>query len=898
MFQLLIRRLLIVFLLFPVLGGQYFSQANVGDDLFANFEYQQATKYYTQSQSLTLNQKENLAFCYYQLHDYENAERLYLEILGTDDVEPLFYELYAVCLSANGKYQEAKTNFEKALSLDSSLLASKVGLKSLAALPEIVSREQVLEVTNPVGLNDATAAYGVRWYKQGVLFSAEVSRDSVKKRKGIEVDEEYSATDQLAYGLSKRPVSSLFYAEMTGFEVASINSLTGVDDFHIGAFYLDGDTLYFTHTDALKGWSANQNVHPRLYSGIIKNGELEETKRLKVKKLSDDAGAGHPFLNLENGKLVLYFSSDRSGGYGGSDLYKSTKTDDGKWSEPENLGASVNSEGDELFPSIYGEDLYFSSNGHAGLGGMDLYKLPLSNLQGVLELLPMPLNSFGDDLSIIFEDGDDQTGYLVSNRFGGKGDDDVYLFRLKLEGFFVRGVVKDLNGNPVEGALVKLYNDKGEEVGQVKTDKKGRYLLSAEEEGEYELIATIPGYGDRESISMNTERDSYEQVNLTLEPELTAQGAVKHEDGSVASNVDVELRDESGKVIFKGKTDENGYYQFLLEEDQSYEIGAREGNLSAQTTIETSEDYDTNANEDLILKAGTYVDGVLLDENGNPMVGVEVKLYDDQGNLLATTVSDENGQFHFDLDRNENYQISAETEGMQGLANIYTGEKFDSNDQLDLNMEPIGRESFALVEDNDSQQGIENVRVVLVDNETGNKFVTTTDSEGKFTVRIKPKHNYTINLEKDGYYPKSIGIKAGKLPEKVDLNKMGDFGMDYAGFEVKKIYFELDKHELTEASKDHLQQIVEIMKVNPNADIVVRSYADCRGSKKYNDALTAKRSKAVKNYLVAKGISSKRIKTEALGASNFVNNCITDDACNEDEHAQNRRSEFEINFNK
>ena len=115
---------------------------------------------------------------------------------------------------------------------------------------------------------------------------------------------------------------------------------------------------------------------------------------------------------------------------------------------------------------------------------------------------------------------------------------------------------------------------------------------------------------------------------------------------------------------------------------------------------------------------------------------------------------------------------------------------------------------------------------------------------------------------------------------------------------VEKIYFELDSYKISSESKAQMQKIIEVLKANPKATILIKSYADCRGPAKYNVSLSWKRSKAVKDYLVENGIKSGRIVTESLGATNFVNNCTTGDACSEKEHALNRRSEFEIDFIK
>ncbi len=896
------RGLLIVFVVF--FNCILFGQGRLGDALFDNFEYKQAIEYYNNDSNLSLNQKENLAYCYYVTQDFLNAEEIYREIVASEEKYPVFYQLYAICLRNNGKYDQAKVYFEKVLAADSSFIESKIALEGLENHKIITSKEEQLEVMNVSGLNSSAASYSPVWYKNGVLFCAEDVRDSLKRRPKIDVSDDFDQHDQLAYGLVERPLSSIFYAELVGAEVKKVEPFLSSTKFHIGNFALNKnqDKLIFTKVDLNRQWDPNARNFPRLFttslSGVI---QTDEAERIIIKKFSKEYASGHPVLSGD--EKTMYFSSDMPGGYGGSDLYVTTLGDDGKWSEAKNLGPQINTAGDELNPYLYNDEyLYFASNGHLGFGGLDVLKIAISDIQNAKpELLDAPINSVSDDFGILIDPSDPNIGFITSNRLGGLGDDDIYAFRLKLDGFFVQGIVKDLEGNPVANALIKIYDENGNEIAQTKTDENGKYILELEEEGNYSVIATVPGYGDKELVSIDEDWDNQKVLEMILEPTNTAQGTVKNEDGSVVANAQIALADEEGNVIFKGLTDEDGYYQFpLFEDNKKYVATATDGTKRGSETFTTDENYNSLEDKDIVLtNSGTFVEGVVLDKDGNPAVGVEVKLFDADGNLIATTITDENGNYHFDLEKDKDYQILAVTDGFEALQNIYTGDKYDASNKLNLQLEPVGKESFALVEDNESKKGLEGVVVTLVDNETGNKLTTKTDAEGKFIISVKPNHSYTINLNKDGYYPRSVRIEAGKkLPEKVDLNQMGDFGMDYAGYNVEKIFFELDSYQITKESRKQVDKLIEVLKANHRATVTIKSYADCRGPKKYNISLSFKRSLAVKNYLIENGIKENRILTESLGATNFVNNCTTDEACTEMEHSLNRRSEFEIDFKK
>jgi outer membrane protein OmpA-like peptidoglycan-associated protein len=140
---------------------------------------------------------------------------------------------------------------------------------------------------------------------------------------------------------------------------------------------------------------------------------------------SDNYSCGHPSLSVNDS--VLYFTSDMPGGYGGADIYLSERTDSG-WTAPRNLGPEINTEGNEMFPYIHESGvLYFASNGHLGLGGLDIFKAIPNNEKFQIENMGYPLNSKYDDFSLTMDE-EQKGGYFASNREGGKGDDDIYKF--------------------------------------------------------------------------------------------------------------------------------------------------------------------------------------------------------------------------------------------------------------------------------------------------------------------------------------------------------------------------------------------------------------------------------------------------------------------------------------
>jgi outer membrane protein OmpA-like peptidoglycan-associated protein len=205
---------------------------------------------------------------------------------------------------------------------------------------------------------------------------------------------------------------------------------------------------------------------------------------------NDNYSVGHPTVS-KDGK-VLIFASDMNNGSGGVDLYYSVRINEKQdWGRPVNLGRKINTEGDEEFPFLDDNNvLYFSSNGLAGLGGLDVFSVQLKELQpvGVPKNLGAPFNSSFDDFGVA-KTGK-LTGYLSSNRLG---NDDIYSFVQKQFGIILKGVVTDATtGLPLRNTKVTLRNGEDEEI--LELDDKGQFTKPLLKDIGYELKASLTNY--------------------------------------------------------------------------------------------------------------------------------------------------------------------------------------------------------------------------------------------------------------------------------------------------------------------------------------------------------------------------------------------------------------------
>lgn len=519
------KNIITISILFACVSGSAQLTLRRADQYYEQLDFQKAAKYY----KAFLYKKDDaysqlqLAKIYKRLNNPELTERWYKEIIHRNDLEAIHYLNYAQSLSALGRYEESLPYYNQYQELaDDKLLAKEktYGIQHLSDFFE----DSALATITPMDFNTAEEEFAPTLIGDELIFSS--SRGNI-----FGLERRFSWNDEHFLDLYRVNVQN-----------GEVNKFTkGVNSkFHEGAtaFTPDGNTLYFTRNNYVTGrFGRSQSGVNMLKIYTAKRTDKGWKNIRDFEYNSDDYSTGDPTITAD-GK-VLYFISDMPGGYGGTDIYKCTKTESG-WSTPINLGHQVNTEGDERSPFLTEEGkLYFSSEGHFGLGGLDIY---VANAhQSVYdEVINMgsPINSSRDDFGFIF-DPTTRQGYLASNRHGGKGSDDIYAVTLledpkvALTGmtYSMTEGQSDNQKLPLSGALIEVVNVTTGKQTSYTSDDQGKFNIGLKPGSKYEVVAKKDNLTPAQSTVDLTVKNqkTIDPMNMTLVKRLPTPTMVEVE---------------------------------------------------------------------------------------------------------------------------------------------------------------------------------------------------------------------------------------------------------------------------------------------------------------------------------------------------------------------------------
>jgi len=421
-----------------------------------------------------------IAESYYKISEFAKATVWYKNAIRRNYSEPMAMLHYADCLKATQKYEDAVTWYQTYLSVKPDDQYAKNGFESAKVAGDWLNNpgRYIVEIVKELNSksSDFSPAF-VGGKDNEVIFSS--------SREG--------ATGKRPSSITGARNSDLF---MSQFEVQKQKWDTPklIDENELinttgdeGAATLNsgGDMMIFTRCV----FDKTKDKGAELYTANQSSGEWSEPTLMSI--VGDSLIAAHPSLSEDGTKL--YFVSDRIGGYGGKDIWVASGSG-GSFENPENMGPEINTPGDEMFPSVHGEnELYFSSNYHPGIGGLDIFKATKDDKgKWTVENLKAPVNSPGDDFGMSFIKGDVIKGLFTSNRKGSRSDD-IYSFYLPPKVFSVTGEIENRETNQkIDGALVRIIGTDGTNL-KMRADG-GRFQLKLKPETEYVIAAFKDGF--------------------------------------------------------------------------------------------------------------------------------------------------------------------------------------------------------------------------------------------------------------------------------------------------------------------------------------------------------------------------------------------------------------------
>ncbi|MFK7900482.1 MAG: OmpA family protein [Cyclobacteriaceae bacterium] len=770
-----------------------------GDYYFEHYSFKKAIKNYqielkAQGDASEGEIERKIASSYRLMHDYENAEIWYEKLMALPARKSIDIYYYAEMLKSNGKYNDYllwMRRYQKSAKNDSRVSRA---LENKNYIKVLLEDKGLFELSESLPFNTKYSEIAPAYYfDEEIVYSSNTYKFKLFGKK-----DEWSGGN--FYDFYAVPIDSLGnYGSSVKYDAFN----TKYHDVGM-SFSKEADEAYFSRTyyynrELEKGADGDHNIS--IFSAKKEDGYWGDDEKLSI--TDKNFSTEHPSLSADG--QLLFFASDMEGGFGGYDIYYAERQPNGSWGKPVNMGPQVNTEGEEVFPFFHeSTTLYFSSDGLPGLGGLDVFEAKLDNALKVKELknLGYPINEMKDDFGLIMNK--EQTkGYYVSNRPGGKGDDDIYSFiyyKPKYSTYKIQGVVSYVDSSALllDSASVVLKDKYGVVIDTVETDAKGQFVTGAEVYGDYFFLVEREGYKDRTERLVINRGNEQKVYNMKI-----------------------------GLEKAPPKFDSAGYILNKMT-DYEWEINQK---------IDTLESL-----------AEAKLNGMTLDGRDKKFIYAEerdVAVYLDSLSTLMHTNT--KGNYVEDLD--DEYFTE------------YRGDIMGE-------VETLNKIFFAKKIINDKNQTTKNGSTT---NGTNNVTNTTNNKDGRL----------------------DNSFKSRDLLESIDGVRVVDNTTI-----IPPIYFNYNDDNINKFSEKSLAKIIKFMKKNEDLMLEVRSHTDCRGDSTYNIRLSERRAQHAALYIIKRGIFLGRIRAYGLGENDLFNECGCDtnkdvtQACTEEHHRENRRSEF------
>jgi len=575
-----------------------------GQRFFAKKEYKLAIPLL---KKYTLNHKDkmvkrNLFICYLETQQDGEALKLVKRMIKDPTAEAVDFLNYANLLKKLHKYEEAKEWYIKYSELNPNDKIAKQHIQACNIINEITN--DTLYIARPININTSQSDYTTSLYKDGLIV---VSGRSNKYSKQINRE-------------SKDHYFNLYYSKKIGtkYSIPKILSKELSSKYHEGSasFSSNEKFIYFSRNKGNVDLNGQARLH--IYMSRFNHGKWDKPELFL--HANDNYSTGHPSIS-KDGKL-LFFISNMPGGYGGTDIYYCRKKGF-SWGPPINLGPSINTSSNELFPYIGADkNLYFASSGHIGFGGLDIFKSNFEqNHWSYPRNIGYPFNSDKDDFAYIF-DNKNKIGYFSSNR---NNSDDIYEFKAnpaKLKK--LSGKISKLRPNVAIDSVSVFLVDKDLIIDKTYTDPSGNFNFDIFEDKKYSMVIQKPGFKMKRVLyfPQNSVKKRNIKIRLEESPWANIKAFVKNQFSSKPiENAKIEVVNKTYKLSSYYNTDNNGNFSLDIDTGNYYDlIVSKPGYF---TTVLTNYMHDEIRSIDLIKT------------KGNQTIEIQTSTFPNQGWLLS-----------------------------------------------------------------------------------------------------------------------------------------------------------------------------------------------------------------------------------------------------------------------
>lgn len=763
---------------------------------------------------------------YYELGNYASAKIALESMEAPDNKTPEYALLRGKVHLGLGEYTQAH------------YWLSEYGKNSLGS--EALAKDDLLEMIYEAGLYQDQSPIGVTLGRiKGNINSTDSEYAPV-----ITPDGRYMYFSSLVR--SEFDKENIYLTNQVNYvwsEPVQISELCTDRNESLGSLSQDGNTAY------LFGYYHKTNTNGDIYQSILKNGRWGKPEM--IKEVSSKFYDLQPFVWRDK---VMFLTSNRDGLNDNYDIFVS-EFKNGLWSQPVNLGLSINTTYDEQSPflSADGKYLYFASFGHNSYGGNDIFMAERTGNSWTEWSKPKNLgpiiNSVKDDRYLIISP-DGQYAFLSSNRAGGMGQEDIYYIDLGLLAR-IKEMIASLSQTPIEESTPV-------------------------------------------EVSTPTPPVSFEELKIS--------GVVVDEANKPIKTDIIWIYSLDDKVYMRiVPTDEMGTFSFILPgraKDIAYEIntpGYKKTNGTLDVPPNKNDVFvnitclsETEPSEGRNLS----INGKVLDENSNP-VQCNVRwsyVYNNELNEVIVE-TDKSGSFKLYIPVVSKIKYKIEEPNYAVREEIITlPENVDSYDTI-IRLVSLGNDIVisGKVQDDKEQPLVADVAWIYARENEVVEYRVVSDVDGSYSITLPRREKFDFRVAKTNYM--QISGELSVPADQHDITK--DFRLskleEQAVFQLDNVQFEFAKAVLTQESLKILEPVLNTMKANESLEIELSGHTDSVGNKNYNQKLSEDRAKAVGDYLVKNGIDTKRIKTVGYGFDKPIASNSTPEG-----RTKNRRTELKI----